>query len=463
MSTRSLVLREIEHALDRGRILPNSSVLIALSGGVDSQTLAHAFLQVDEERRPRVRAVHVDHRMRPGSEADAERVEAICRAMGLELDRVEVDVDEWKSIYKQGPESAARAARYAAIARVARDRGIRWVATGHTLDDQAETVLLRLIAGSGLEGVSGMEPASRRRVPLDPPGKDATTLSILRPLLAVSRVDIARYAEEHELVPVEDESNEDQEFRRNAIRHSVMPRLEEIAPGAARAMSRTAELLRDDARFLADTVDEAMEQMTALREGVWTIEREGFRDAHPAVQRRVLLRTLEKALSPSARIGQERLEALRVAAVSGRPGAHIEIAEGIACYVDYGRVAIGDGDTLDEDLRRLSWIPILEPGTELPLKGTVDLPLGNGWRLRGHAPDDDGWVLRTRHASDRVRAHRRRAVRLQDWLVDRKVPRYVRDWLPLAAHRDEVRWIIGLDLTEFELPAEGIQLRLERE
>jgi hypothetical protein len=308
-----------------------------------------------------------------------------------------------------------------------------------------------------------MSPISRREVPLDPQGDETAVISLLRPLLALSRADIASYADHYELVPIEDASNECQEFRRNALRHSVVPRLEEIAPGAVGSIVRTAGLLRDDVQFLTDTVDEVLERVAANRDGIWMIEREGFRDAYPAIQRRVLIRIVEGVLSPTSRIGHERVEALRVAAVSGRPGSQIEIGEGINCYVDYGRIAIGSADTLEEDLRRLSWIPTLQPDSEVPLRGHVDLELGNGWRLRGDTPNNDDWTLRTRKAGDRVRASRRRAVRLQDWLVDRKVPRYVRDWLPLAVHHGEVRWIIGLDLTEFELPAEGVHLRLERD
>lgn len=461
MGIVSDVQQEVASALEQIRHPGQRPMIVAISGGVDSQVLAHALTTVTSESGPTLLAVHVDHGLRESSASDAERVGEVCSRLNLEYEIKRVDVDAWDAELRQGTESAARAARYASLATAAIGAGSDTIATGHTLDDQAETVLLRLMSGSGLEGMGGMGRISRRSVSLDPGGENHSRVAIFRPMLNLRRTEIDAYARECALIPIEDETNESLEFRRNAIRKTVLPAMEKIEPGTLDAINRTTRLLRDDANFIADTVDETFDDVVAERSGVWMIERQQFRVAYQAIQRRILYRVIEPLLRAGTRLGLERIEALRQASVDGRSGTVIELAEDLIGYIDYDRVAIGRAESLEDDLRRLSWIPQVTPGAEIPLRGNISVALDNGWRVLGEAPADDGWVLRTRRDGDRTRNERGREVKLQDWLVDRKVPRYVRDWLPVVARESEVRWIIGLDITEFKDPANDVHLHLE--
>lgn len=436
-------------------------LIIGLSGGVDSQVLAHALMQVATTSGHVLHAVHVDHGLRPGSADDAARVTAICETWGLSCEVAPVDVDSWDRALGQGTESAARHARYAALGSIAIDNDSDTIVTGHSLDDQLETLLIRLIAGTGLEGLGGMEEVSRRPVPLHPGRPALRRMAVFRPLLSITRAQIEAYASEVGIEPVEDESNETLAFRRNAIRQTVVPNLEAIEPTVREAVERTTRLLQDDARFIADTVDEMFSDIVAERTGVWMVERQQFRSVHPALQRRILYRVLDSILGANARISHERQEALRSAASDGQPGKIIELADDVVGYVDYDRLAIGRSGTLEDNLRRLSWAPLLEPGTEVPLVGEIDVPLVNGWRIRGEVDSDSDVVLRTRNDGDRTRGERGREIKLQDWFVNRKVPRYLRDWLPLVAMDGEVRWVIGLDVTEFPGARSGVRLQLE--
>jgi tRNA(Ile)-lysidine synthetase-like protein len=455
------VQREVESALNNIRHPRGRPIIVAVSGGVDSQVLAHALVKVVGESGSQLCAVHVDHGLREKSSDDARRVVEFCRDIGMDCEVRSVDVADWDKYLGQGIESAARAARYAALGSAAIDHGSDTIATGHTLDDQAETVLLRLMAGSGLEGVGGMDRISRRTVSLEPGAGASHRAAIFRPLLSITREQVEAYAREHALVPIEDETNEMLVYRRNQIRKKVLPPMEQIEPAVKESICRTATLLRDDARFINDTVDEMFADICAERSGVWMIERQQFRLGYEAIQRRILYRILEPLLPPGARITLERVDAVREAAVDGGPGKIIELVDDLIAYIDYDRVAIGNAATLESDLRRLSWIPLVEPGTEIVLSGQVDIELGNGWRVGGEVADGGDWVLRTRRDGDRLRDERGRLVKLQDWLVDRKVPRYVRDWLPVVARDGEIRWIIGIDMTEFNDSARGVNLHLE--
>jgi tRNA(Ile)-lysidine synthetase-like protein len=455
------IVNEVRSSLERIRHPVKRPLVIGLSGGIDSQVLAHALMQATEDTGPDLFAMHIDHGLRSGSGNDAARVASICEDWGLPCEAVRVEVNAWEKVLEQGTESAARYARYAALAQQAIDLNTDTIVTGHNLDDQVETMLLRLVAGTSLEGLSGMREISRRPIPLAPEKRAIRRFAIFRPLLNVSRAQIESYAEEAGITPIEDESNESIAYRRNAIRHTVVPGLEAIEPGFRDAFARTAALLQDDAGFIADTVDETYDEVVAERAGVWMLERRQFRSAYPAIQRRVLFRIIEPLLPPRARIGRERIEALRHAAVEGQPGKIIELAENLIGYVDYDRLAIGDASTLEDDLRRLSWVPLLEPGTSVRLSGDVDVLLTNGWRVHGEASTAGELILRTRQDGDRTRDERGREIKLQDWFVDRKVPRYLRDWLPVVALDGEVRWVIGLDVTEFPDTRNNIHLQLE--
>jgi tRNA(Ile)-lysidine synthase len=227
------VRRAVRQAL--ADVEPGETVLVACSGGPDSMALAAATAFESRTAGWRVAAVVVDHGLQPGSDAVADAAAHRLRDLGLDpVTVVAADV----GVRGDGPEGDARAARYAALAEAAEDLGARCVLLGHTLDDQAETVLLGLARGSGARSLSGMRPASGL---------------YRRPLLDIARVTTERACAAEQLTVWHDPHNADPAFARVRVRHRVLQMLEsEIGPGVAEALARTAQLLRDD----ADTLDE---------------------------------------------------------------------------------------------------------------------------------------------------------------------------------------------------------------
>lgn len=220
------------------------TVLVALSGGADSLALAAAAAFEANAAGVRVVAVIVDHAMQDGSDAVALRAAAQAGALGIETEIVRVDVDP---AHPDGPEAGARIARYAALDAVADARGASVILLGHTLDDQAETVLLGLARGSGASSLQGMAPVSGRRV---------------RPLLAVRRETTRAACTAQDLHPWEDPHNTDPSFARVRVRERVLPVLEaELGPGIAQALARTAEQMREDGDAFAEMIDETIEDI----------------------------------------------------------------------------------------------------------------------------------------------------------------------------------------------------------
>jgi tRNA(Ile)-lysidine synthase len=216
---------------------------VAVSGGADSLALLHALRTLARPRGWRLEVVTVDHGMRAGSAADAAFVVDHAKALGLGAHRVTVAPADLEAHRGAGPEGAARAVRYQVLAETAAEAGCRFVATGHTMDDQAETVLLQLLRGAGPEGLAAMAV------------RDGW---LLRPLLGVRRSETRACCRALDLSWREDPSNADQRLLRNAVRLRVLPLLEELRPGATRTLARTAELARSERDWLDPIVAAAL-------------------------------------------------------------------------------------------------------------------------------------------------------------------------------------------------------------
>ncbi|WP_105567752.1 tRNA lysidine(34) synthetase TilS [Microbacterium halophytorum] len=225
-----------------------ATILVALSGGADSLALAAAAAHEARGLGLGIAAVTVDHGLQPGSAEVAERAAAQARGLGIpdaRVARVEVGTDG-------GPEAAARTARYAAISRAASETGAAAVLLGHTLDDQAETVLLALARGAGAGSLQGMAP---RRI-------DERGLAWERPLLGLRRAETRAFCAAAGIEAWEDPHNSDERFGRVRVRETVLPVLErELGPGIADALARTAEQLREDNEAFADMIDETIEDI----------------------------------------------------------------------------------------------------------------------------------------------------------------------------------------------------------
>jgi tRNA(Ile)-lysidine synthase len=245
-------------------------VLVALSGGPDSLALAAATAFEGPRVGLRVGAVIVDHGLQAGSAEVAERAAAQARALGLDpvlIERVQVDG-------AGGPEAAARAARYAALDRATSETAAAAVLLGHTLDDQAETVLLGLARGSGATSLQGM---------------GARTGIYRRPLLGIRRATTVQSCADEGLEPWTDPHNADSAYARVRVRERVLPLIEaELGPGVAEALARTAEQLREDAAALDHFAEEVAEELVEHAEAGLSLPVRALEANPPALRQRLI-------------------------------------------------------------------------------------------------------------------------------------------------------------------------------
>jgi tRNA(Ile)-lysidine synthase len=312
---------------------PGDRVLVACSGGADSLALAAAVAFEAPRGGLIASGITVDHGLQPGSAEQAARVVAVLDGLGLgPAQSVAVTVAAPSTgsgsgrtgHSHQGPEGAARAARYSALTEAAAATGA-WVALGHTLDDQAETVLLGLARGSGARSLAGMAPVSGR---------------YLRPLLTIRRAQTLAACEAQGLEPWHDPQNCDPAFTRTRIRYRAMPALDAaLGPGVAEALARTARLLRDDAEVLDTAAEQAASELggtDTARTGGWPADALA---GLPAAIRHRVLRTAAIAAGCSPAGLSERHVASMDELVTGWHGQRwADLPGGVRCQRKYGRL-----------------------------------------------------------------------------------------------------------------------------
>lgn len=272
-----------------------STVVVALSGGADSLALAAATAFEAPKLGLRAGTLTVDHGLQTGSDAVAARAASAAAALGLDALVVRVEVGD-----DGGPEAAARDARYRVLADAAADAGAAAVLLGHTLDDQAETVLLGLARGSGAASLQGMAPVR----------EDDDGLRWVRPLLAVRREVTRAFCAASDLEIWDDPHNAEDRFARVRVRDRVLPVLEaELGPGIAEALARTAEQLREDAEAFDEMIHETIEDIVEHAEAGISVSVAALA-ANPAALRNRIIRLV---VDSEFGVSLTRLQTLEVA------------------------------------------------------------------------------------------------------------------------------------------------------
>jgi tRNA(Ile)-lysidine synthase len=442
----SLLSATVRAAVARHRLLePGGHVLVGVSGGPDSVALLHALVLLRSEYALRLTVCHVHHGLRPEADRDAAFVEALASRLSCPAHVVRVEVPRGGG---RSPEEAARLARHAALARVARATGASRIALGHTADDQVETVLMRILQGAGPRGLAGI-PARRGQ--------------IVRPLLDVTRAVVQAHLAAHGLESVDDATNRDTKFLRNRVRHELLPLL------AAQAGSHVPDALRRVARASREAV-EALDGLVRPRlAGHLTRAPVGWRLAVAAFD----------GLSAGAVKVAMRLALVEVAAAdhlgSGLRASHLDALAGLLAAGTGARVRLPAGVVVERG-REALWLlrsevplgptPLTVPGRaragdmvgvtaviEAPDQGQPDDPAWHAWfdaEALGLTPVAGGspaatLLVRPRRSGERmVPFGGEGPVRLAKLLAGAGVPRYARARWPVVARESEILWLMGV-------------------
>jgi tRNA(Ile)-lysidine synthase len=323
MSQPKAVARVLEQLTATSRkhrmFQPGQSVLVACSGGPDSICLLHALYRVRRLFRLQLAVFHFDHRLRPGSDDDAAYVKRQAARLGLPFF---LRTAEDRPERGQSVEAWARLVRYAALTSVATETSADLAALGHTLDDQAETVLLGLVRGGGIEAVAGMPPAGK----LPPLG-----ITAVRPLIETTREEVLSFCRGLRLRPREDPTNRDRRFLRNRVRKEALPFLERTLDRNLKAtLVRTAEHVRADATYLDALASEAARGAVVIGDNEVKLDAKTLSTMPPVMSARIVRQALRIAAAALGGEWEQEVSAAHVRAVldlaSGRPRRRVDLS-----------------------------------------------------------------------------------------------------------------------------------------
>lgn len=442
------MLDQVQKTSERYRMLqPGDRVLIAVSGGLDSVVLLHALRELQKEYKLALGVAHFDHAIRPDSSQDAEFVRELAQSFRLRCYTARADAPLYAQMKKLSLEVAARKLRYRFLEKTAQAHRFKKIALGHNLNDQAETLLMRLLRGSGLAGLSGIPPVrtagpSRRMY--------------IRPLIECSRSEITAFAQARHLQWREDPTNFDTKILRNRIRHELLPRLQhDYNPNLLATLGRTAQLLAGASEYLQSIAErELFQLMSDLGRSAIALDLKQFFE-RPEFLRALILRSAIGRVQSLRRIETAHLEAVLNWLERGGTGElqlpgglrllrrHQQLivtAQPAAKSAQYEYALSVPGETV---IGEIGWrfLTALTPPSPQPSLGKGEHTISISDRISGPL------VVRNRRPGDRI-ALKSGTKKLQDFFIDNKIPREERDRLPLICDAHRVIWIVGWSMNE---------------
>jgi len=449
-------------------------VVVGVSGGPDSLCLLHVLNRLREGYGIELHVAHLDHRIRGWeSRDDAAFVARLAEEWGLPATVEAHDVPRLARENTLAIEEAARQARYSFLAQVAQAVGARRIAVGHNADDQTETIVMHWLRGAGLAGLRGMLPLTdlgEMRLEAAWPDHPPLDLQLIRPLLETSRAEIEAYCWEHGLNPRFDRSNLDTTYYRNRLRHELIPYLESYNPNICEVLRRSAQVIGDDYNFLQAELELTWPAVVSLEsEGAITFDLARWR-ALPTSQQRSTLREAVHRLRRSLRnINwihiENALSALRTKPV----GTQVTLPQGLLLSIGYHDFTVADEGYVPE----VDWPLLLVESLPVAVPGVTELP-DSGWCLEAaviereefredYLDNSNPWqafldyervgselVLRQRRSGDRFRplglgGHEKS---LHTFMIDHRIPRSLRDFVPIVASPRHIVWLAGWRIDE---------------
>ena len=344
--------------------LSGKRLLIAVSGGPDSMALLHALQRLRDDFGLKLHGAHVNHKLRGAeSDADAEFVARAFREMGVPFTLDSANVAAYRRKHRLSLEDAARRVRYAFLANASEEHKADAVALGHTTDDQAETVLMHIIRGSGLEGLRGMQTLDERCIGNKP-------VALFRPILGVSRAETQAYCDALGLKPRIDVSNSSPEFLRNRIRLQLVPRLEQINPSVQDALVRLAQNATQDSNYIRAQADAVWNDVARLEHAangdVISLDTVALSGEHPAIQSYALRRGVEAAGGEAF----QRHVLDMMGLLARTPDKTLDLPGGLVFATDYGRALIGSREAVEG---MLSPLPALNGEAAIAVPGETQV------------------------------------------------------------------------------------------
>ena len=443
--------------------LSGATITVAVSGGPDSLSLLDALHKTSSHTKIQLNVAHLNHKLRHrAAKTDSDFVQSFCQSIGVPCVVGTIDVLKMATDRKVSIEEAARQARHIFLSQSSVQFGSAAVALGHTSDDQAETILMHLIRGSGLKGLRGMDQISTRII-------DQVSLQLFRPLLSISRTDVERYCLRSRLSPRIDTTNFSKEFTRNAIRLELIPSLQKYNPEIKKTLLRLSRTVSQDLDFLEDAAKEVHNSISLpVKHGI-ALDTKALGELPESLASRILKASATKVNGSGSDITLSHIESM-MNLVHGSAGRSVNLPHGLIVTRGYGKLFLHKSH---DDITPLPLLPT-QP-TALLIPGVLEL---TGWKVETameKAPKsypnpeknsggiawlkispNDTLFIRSRKPGDLFQpSGMRNHKKLQDFMVDARIPRLWRDRTPLLMIKGEIAWVVGWRTAEWASAESG--------
>ncbi|MBT5874288.1 MAG: tRNA lysidine(34) synthetase TilS [Candidatus Latescibacteria bacterium] len=421
-------------------IRPGDHIVVAVSGGPDSVALLHLLHALRERLETKLTVAHLNHQLRSiESDKDAAFVQDLASSLDLACVVESADVPDYCERNGCSLETGAREVRYQYLERVVSDLEAQKIATGHTADDQAETILMRLVRGTGVDGLSGIRPVRDDLV--------------IRPLLDVRREDVMAYLESHDLSYRIDPSNSETYHLRNRIRQTLIPGLEkDFNPEIVRALGRLGDVVRFESAFMEEIVDRSYQEVVRyLRPDRLGVDAAAYLEAPIPVQRRLVRRFLGVLGVHEAGFGYDHIEQFRHLATKQKSGQQLNLPNGLVAERRRDEIVVGSKlfDPFDIVVSVPGTIAIASAGGSLhtevvPVKRA---PKTSDYTRVVFNADEITYPLhiRSRLQGDRFMPFGMKGTKsLKSLFNERRIPRMDRCRIPVIANKSGILWVVGL-------------------
>jgi tRNA(Ile)-lysidine synthase len=447
-------VHKVRQTIEQEQLLQaEDTVIVAVSGGPDSVALLHVLKEISVDLRLKLIVVHVNHQFR-GIESDQEAASVVKLAEELRLpcEVGTIDVPEYIRSEALNAQVAARDKRYEFLFATAAEYNAQKIALAHHADDQAETILMRLLRGSGTSGLAGM-----------PIRRIEKNVELIRPFLRINKSELLTFCEQRHIIFSEDSSNKDRKYLRNQIRLDIMPYLQQWNSQLPQALNRLGEMLKDEDTYLASETDRVFAQVANKDERGYFFSAEGFASLPVALQRR-LIKLILSYLSPKMDIyDYTRVELIRNGIIQQTtPSMELDISEGISFTREYDRISLGR-KTRDENLNFTyvvnqfpCEIVIAESDLKIDFQLTDNIHALTDTDVNYYGDKDQAYfdfdclalplTIRSRRQGDRIKlVGLNGSKKVKDIFIDEKIAPSRRNQIPVIADaEDRVIWIPGI-------------------
>ncbi|OGQ35302.1 MAG: tRNA lysidine(34) synthetase TilS [Deltaproteobacteria bacterium RIFCSPHIGHO2_12_FULL_43_9] len=432
-------------------IKPGDRIIVALSGGVDSVVLLDVLSKLRDELTSDLIVAHVNHGLRgKDSDRDAEFAKNMAKEYGFPFYGKKIDIAHLQTVLQGSPQEIAREERLQYLEQLAEKIEAHRIALGHNWDDQSETVLMRLIRGAGPTGLRGMGHSRGR---------------FIRPLLDISRSEIAEYALTHKLKNVEDESNKSDAYLRNKIRHKLIPLLEkEYNPEIKSALIRLATILREEDRFLDRLCTDLFAKHAKVQSGEVVFEIGELLKLDSSLRARLIRMALRAVKHDLRRISHHHIDIIEELILSQAPQKQLDLPDDIKVYRVYSSLIIGLGESSYLSARgRPFEYKMMVPGStfvkELGISVTSEVlqnkGYGRGFVFKPAVAFFDfdklppNLALRSVKPGDSFQPYGMTgSKKIADYFIELKIPSTQREMVPLMATENDIAWVVGYRVSE---------------